>query len=66
MDKREATFSVFLSPVMNDGTPENAKFFEATPAGQIELHGITPTAAAGMEEGAEFYVDFTLTAGKDA
>lgn len=51
--------TVKLRPVVGGGSEENAKFYEATPAGQIELGTINAEAAAQFELGAEYYVDFT-------
>ena len=51
--------SVRLTPVTT-GSEEDRSFFQATPAGQIELAGLkAETVAAFGEPGARFYVDFT-------
>lgn len=50
--------TVKLSPVTG-GSPENAKFYEATPGGQIELGTVNEEALAQFVIGKEFYVDFT-------
>lgn len=51
--------SVRLMPVTG-GTDENRSFFKATPAGQVELSGVTEEIVELFgEPGAEFYVDFT-------
>jgi hypothetical protein len=51
---------VELSPVY-DSNPdsENAKFYSATPWGQITLGTMNPAAADKFLPGTEFYVDFT-------
>ncbi len=51
-------FTVKLNPVC-DGSEENRAFYDATPAGSIELSVINPVTAAPFEIGREFYVDFT-------
>jgi len=53
-------YRIDLHPVY-DSNPEseNAKFFNATPWGQITLGVMNPTAAEQFTPGAEFYVDFT-------
>lgn len=49
---------VRLVPVGGD-SEENKRFYEATPAGAIELGTINQEALAQFEIGREFYVDFT-------
>jgi len=51
---------VSMSPVY-DSNPEseNAKFFNATPWGEIVLGTVNTAAAEQFKPGAEFYVDFT-------
>jgi hypothetical protein len=53
-------YRVDMAPVY-DSNPEseNAKFFQATPWGQITLGVMNPAAAGAFTPGAEFYVDFT-------
>jgi hypothetical protein len=53
-------YRVDLAPVY-DSNPEseNAKFYSATPWGQITLGTMNPAAAEQFTPGAEFYVDFT-------
>lgn len=49
-----------LHPVYSsDPSSENAKFFNATPWGSIQLGTVNPAAAAQFNPGQEFYVDFT-------
>ena len=43
----------------SDPESENAKFFKATPYGQITLGTVNPAAAAQFLPGAFDYVDFT-------
>lgn len=51
--------SVRLSPVTS-GSDENRSFYQATPAGQIEMNGLKrETIDLFGEPGAAFYVDFT-------
>lgn len=51
--------SVRLMPVTS-GSAEDRAFFKATPAGQIELSGITEDVVGLFgEPGEKFYVDFT-------
>lgn len=49
-------FAATLNPVTADNE-ENKKFFEATPAGQIQLSTIRDDH---FEVGKDYYVDFTL------
>lgn len=53
-------FKVAMSPVC-DSNPEseNAKFYQATPWGEIVLGTVNPAVAEQFTPGAEFYVDFT-------
>lgn len=53
--------TVKLQPVYgnNDPNHENTKFWNATPAGAIELGVINLEAAGQFEIGREYYVDFT-------
>lgn len=53
-------YRVDMSPVY-DSNPEseNAKFYQATPWGQITLGTMNAAAAEQFVPGAEFYVDFT-------
>lgn len=53
--------TVKLSPV-SGGSEENKKFYEASPAGSIELGTINEAALAQFVIGQEFYVDFTPAA----
>lgn len=50
--------TVRLTPVVGD-SEENKLFYEATPAGAIEIGTINQQALAQFEIGREFYVDFT-------
>lgn len=49
-----------MAPVY-DSNPEseNAKFFNATPWGQVTLGTVNAAAAAEFKLGSEIYVDFT-------
>ena len=49
-----------MAPVY-DSNPEseNAKFFNATPWGQVTLGTVNKAAAEQFKLGGEFYVDFT-------
>lgn len=52
--------TIKLSPVYsNDPESENAKFYAATPGGQILLGTVNAEAAKEFDLGKEFYVDFT-------
>ncbi len=53
--KGEVTLSAVVS---SDPESENAKFFAATPNGQIQLRLVKPETIAQFENGKEFYVDF--------
>jgi hypothetical protein len=50
--------TILLNPV-TDAKPENEKFFEATPSGEIKLGTVNLEAAKQFELGAEYYVEFT-------
>lgn len=50
--------TIKLSPVTANN-PENQKFYEATPSGQIEIGTINDEAAKAFPLGGEVYVDFT-------
>lgn len=52
--------TIVLQPVYsNDPTSENAKFWAASPSGEIKLSTINERAWAEFELGAEYYIDFT-------
>jgi hypothetical protein len=51
-------FNVLMSPVTS-GSKENEEFFKFTPGGQITIGTVNPVAAAQLEVGKEYYVDFT-------
>ena len=59
-DGRPSGYRVALSPVY-DSNPasENAKFYQATPWGEIILGTVKPAVGEVLKPGAEFYVDFT-------
>lgn len=50
--------TVTLSPVI-DGSEENKKFWEYTPAGSISLSTTNKKAYEQFETGKEYYIDFT-------
>lgn len=50
--------AVVLHAVYDDGTPENQRFFAATPSGEIKLQMVSAEAAAAFELGQAYYVDF--------
>jgi hypothetical protein len=56
--KNPTIYTVRLNPV-NGNTPENAGFYAATPAGQIELGMVSSAAGGQFAIGQEFFVDFT-------
>lgn len=59
--KKEAVGEVVnmvFAPVY-DGSMENKEFFKYTPSGSINLNVVNPDAAAMIEQGKEYYVDFT-------
>ncbi|WP_454825380.1 hypothetical protein [Paraburkholderia xenovorans] len=47
-----------LQPVVGD-SPENDRFYAATPSGAISLQTVNDEAGAQFELGGEYYVDFT-------
>ena len=55
---------VVLTPVVGD-TDENAKYYNATPSGEITLGGLKDSVGKAFIPGKEYYVDFT-PAGDDA
>ena len=57
---------VALSAIEDDGIPENKRFHDATPSGELGMT-ITNTNLYGyFKPGQEFYVDLTPTKGDDA
>ncbi|MHB9148335.1 MAG: hypothetical protein ACYC2U_08245 [Candidatus Amoebophilus sp.] len=53
--------NITLSPVYStDPNHENKKFWDATPAGQIQMWIQNPEAFKHFKLGKEYYVDFTL------
>lgn len=54
----EHSTKVTLNAVYS-GSPENDKFFEATPSGQLEMYIKNDVAAQQFHMSQEFYVDFT-------
>lgn len=57
-ESNNACFTVKLFPVTGS-SPENESFYKYTPAGLIELSTINEDAAAALEVGKQYYVDFT-------
>lgn len=57
-DEAGPCITVDLEPVI-DGSEENEKFWEYTPAGSISLSTTNQEAAKLFEVGKEYYVDFT-------
>lgn len=51
------TYSVNLLPVVG-GSQENARFYQATPSGEIVLGSLQPEVAGQFTPGKEFYVNF--------
>jgi len=50
--------TITLQPVVK-GSPENDKFFAATPGGEIKLYCTSLDASEQFELGKEYYIDFT-------
>lgn len=50
--------TVKMSPV-SGGSPENLKFWNASPSGSLEIGCANLAAAEAFELGKEYYVDFT-------
>lgn len=44
---------------VGDDSPENKKFWDATPSGRIEIGFVNPEAIEEMKLLKEYYVDFT-------
>ena len=60
LDHETQTATVILSPVTtNPPNEENLTFWQATPAGRIELQITNPAAASQFSVGTSYYVDFT-------
>lgn len=55
----ELTTVAMYQVYSSDPASENAKFWAATPAGQLQLGTINPAAASQFELHREYYVDFT-------
>jgi hypothetical protein len=45
-----------FSPVYS-GSEENKQFFAATPGGSLQFYTVNANAAAGFEQGKEYYID---------
>lgn len=59
--KGQVASTVVLNPVYSaDPDHENAKFWKATPSGEIKMTVQNEQALAFFELGKEYYVDFTL------
>lgn len=54
-----AMANIKLQAVYGTGSPENERFWEATPSGQVTLSVINPEAAEAFALGKEYYLDFT-------
>jgi hypothetical protein len=53
--------TVTLQPVYSENVDhENKGFWDATPAGKIELGILNPAAGKQFELGREYYIDFSL------
>jgi hypothetical protein len=50
--------TIVLNVVHAGGSPENDRFFAATPGGEIKLSTVNAAAAAAFALGGEVYVDF--------
>ena len=50
--------TIVLLPVVS-GSEENARFYEATPSGEIKLSTVSTAAAMQFELEGEYYIDFT-------
>ncbi|MGF1989104.1 MAG: hypothetical protein RMY62_014695 [Nostoc sp. ZfuVER08] len=60
LDHETQTATVILHPVTaNPPSKENLAFWNATPAGKIELQITNPEASAQFSVGTVYYVDFT-------
>jgi len=56
----EKTFNLDFSPVFPNGTEENSKFWEATPAGGLQLYGVRANVADQFEVFGQYYLDLTF------
>lgn len=57
---------VTLTPVFDPGeSSENRQFWQATPAGKIELSISNPESAEVFELGESYYIDFSKASSKD-
>ena len=52
--------TIEMFPVYGNGDPnhENTKFWQASPAGKLELNCVNESASAQFKVGHEYYVDF--------
>lgn len=50
--------NISLSPVVG-GSPENDKFFKATPSGSFQMTTVNDAAAKQFEVGKSYYIDIT-------
>lgn len=53
--------TIIMQPVYGNGAPdsENARFWDATPSGELKLCTINEAAWSQFELGKEYYIDFT-------
>ena len=54
------SYEVLFQPVYGD-SPENKRFWEATPSGELRLSGIKKPVADLYEVGKSYYLDTTPT-----
>lgn len=59
VERNGDTYSIRLSPVVGDGSEENASFYAATPGGVVILEVVSEGTAKHFEQGEEYYLDFT-------
>ncbi|MHC5862027.1 hypothetical protein [Nostoc sp.] len=60
LDHKNQTATILFTPVtINPFNEENLTFWQATPAGRIELQVSNPLASAQFSVGNDYYVDFT-------
>lgn len=58
--KNEETEQLAFSPVYN-GSPENERFFKATPGGSFQLYTVNQDVFRSMTLGHEYYIDIIPT-----
>ena len=55
---QERARTIKMAPYYDDAIPEDARFAEATPSGELTMYVNNPAAIAQLKLGEYFYLDF--------